>query len=101
MVLHDNAMRRAHALIDHLKAIFGTICDGVSSDCMPILLEGKRKLVIADSLFSMDGDYADLHGLVALKARHNFALMLDEAHATLVCGERCTQLASYLYRVIG
>lgn len=55
------------------------------SDC----LTGKRKLVVADSLFSMDGDYADLQGLVALKTRHDFALMLDEAHATLVCGERC------------
>jgi len=44
--------------------------------------------VVADSLFSMDGDYADLPGLAALRARHGFALMLDEAHATLVTGPR-------------
>jgi 8-amino-7-oxononanoate synthase len=36
----------------------------------------------------MDGDYADLEGLVALRERHTFALMLDEAHATLVTGPR-------------
>ena len=50
---------------------------------------------MADSLFSMDGDCADLPGLVALKARHGFALMLDEAHATLVYGERCAHLVEY------
>ncbi len=44
--------------------------------------------MVADSLFSMDGDYADLPGLAALRARHGFALMLDEAHATLVTGPR-------------
>ena len=34
------------------------------------------------------GDFADLQSLAALRQEYGFMLAIDEAHATLVCGER-------------
>jgi len=45
--------------------------------------------VVTDSLFSMDGTWADLTGLAELRARRPFMLVIDEAHASLVVGPRC------------
>lgn len=52
-----------------------------------------RRLVVSDSVFSMDGDEAPLRDLAALRERYGFALMLDEAHATLLYGNRGGGLA--------
>ena len=46
----------------------------------------RRRLLVSDAVFSMDGDVADLPGLAALAAAHDCLLMLDEAHATGVLG---------------
>ena len=44
--------------------------------------KGQRRLVVTESLFSMEGDLAPLRAIVALKERHEFELFVDEAHAT-------------------
>jgi glycine C-acetyltransferase len=49
--------------------------------------EGATKLVVADAVFSMDGDIIDFPNVVRLSKKYNAWLMIDEAHSVGVLGK--------------
>jgi len=48
---------------------------------------GSAKLVVADAVFSMDGDIINFPAMVALCRKYNAWLMIDEAHSVGVLGK--------------
>lgn len=51
--------------------------------------------VVSDGVFSMDGDIVNLPALLELKAKYNFCLIIDDAHALGVIGEKGHGTAEY------
>ncbi len=55
----------------------------------------RRRGIITDSVFSMDGDLAPLDRIVALAEKYDCLVMIDEAHALGVMGKNGKGLAEH------
>ncbi|OSM00204.1 aminotransferase class I/II-fold pyridoxal phosphate-dependent enzyme [Magnetofaba australis] len=68
-------IRYRHNDLDHLRALLEKHADSDAA-----------KFILSESVFSMDGDRADMAGLIAIKEQYGAFLYIDEAHATGVLG---------------
>lgn len=69
--------RYRHADLRHLE----TLLDRHAGD-------GKRCIIVTESIFSMDGDAADVSSLASLSSKYNALLIVDEAHAIGLAGSK-------------
>ncbi|MUT67955.1 8-amino-7-oxononanoate synthase [Paenibacillus sp. NEAU-GSW1] len=76
--------RYRHNDMEHLRALLSKHRDK------------RRKLIVTDAVFSMDGDRARLHELVMLKREFDAILIVDEAHSGGVYGPRGEGLSQEL-----
>ncbi|MBC8315726.1 MAG: pyridoxal phosphate-dependent aminotransferase family protein [Bacteroidetes bacterium] len=56
---------------------------------------GMIKLIVVDGVFSMDGDIADLPGIVKLAEKYNATIMVDDAHSIGILGKHGAGTASH------
>lgn len=57
--------------------------------------ENQPKLIVSDSVFSMEGTMIDLPKIVQLAKKYNARIMLDESHALGVIGNKGRGVAAY------
>jgi len=58
-------------------------------------LKTKRVIVCVEGVYSMDGDLANLPEIVAVCKKYGAKILLDEAHATLIFGEKGRGVAEH------
>ena len=56
---------------------------------------GRIKLIVVDGIYSMEGDIANLPGIVKLAEKYEATVMVDDAHSIGVIGEHGSGTASH------
>ncbi|MFO0555819.1 MAG: aminotransferase class I/II-fold pyridoxal phosphate-dependent enzyme [Polyangiaceae bacterium] len=92
---------KAHmCLLDGVKLSGATLATFDHND--PAALEkvlektrGKRRLLVVEGIYSMDGDMADLPRLLPLAEAHGVHVFIDEAHSMLAVGPRGRGVAAH------
>jgi 8-amino-7-oxononanoate synthase len=89
--LYSEALNHA-SLIDGARLSRSTVrvyphADVAALDAMLAASTASNKLVVTDSVFSMDGEIAPLRELLELCERHGAWLVVDDAHGFGVLGE--------------
>lgn len=64
-------------------------------DCLKRAQGFKKRMIITDGVFSMDGDIAPLPEIVALAEQYDAFVMVDDAHASGVLGKNGAGTASH------
>ncbi|MFW5968014.1 MAG: aminotransferase class I/II-fold pyridoxal phosphate-dependent enzyme [Persicimonas sp.] len=57
--------------------------------------DGKRRLVVIEGVYSMDGDLCDLPAIAEVCQAHDVPIYIDEAHSTLMFGENGRGVAEH------
>ncbi|ARN78103.1 8-amino-7-oxononanoate synthase [Nonlabens spongiae] len=84
---HAKAIKFPHNDLQHLEILLDKFC----------IAEDREVYVVTESVFSMDGDQPDLQSMIEIISKYeNVHLILDEAHALGVLGDRGEGLAQSL-----
>jgi 8-amino-7-oxononanoate synthase len=81
------------SIVDGARLSYGKIERFVHNDIghlervLASLPESAGKLLVVDGLFSMEGDLADLPGIMPLAKKYGVRVMVDDAHAMGVLGK--------------
>ncbi len=100
LVLHDSLIHNSVVMGIQLSGAFRLPFPHNDWQALDRILAERRRefervLIVAEGIYSMDGDYPNLPKFIDIKRRHRAFLMVDEAHSLGVMGTRGRGIAEH------